>query len=196
MTTVIPTGPRRPRRPALFPGLAILPLAILLSACGLDNPDAFAPSCPVVEVPGAAADLVSYDGDTRDIGHLIARAGVTRVTGSCRNAGGRTNAVVTDISLGMTVTRGPTAGRTVKIPYFIAVVYDGTIRNKKQFVETVEFPSNVTQMLTHAPVVPITLPLSRHVTIDGYHIEVGFQLTHDQLEYNRTHLVAPSFHPM
>jgi hypothetical protein len=201
LTPIIPTGPRRVRRPAPFSGLAVSPLAALtlaltLSACGQSDFNGFAPACPVVEVPGPAADLLSYQGDTRDIGHMIAHASMTRVTGSCRVASRRSNDVVTDISLGMSVTRGPTAGRSVDIPYFIAVVYNGEIKSKRQFVETVEFPPNVTQTLTHTHTVPITLPVSRHVTIDGYHIEVGFQLTHQQLDYNRTHLIAPSFHPM
>ncbi|WP_323990821.1 hypothetical protein [Nguyenibacter sp. L1] len=196
MTIVIPTGPRRPRRPALLCGLALLPLAILLTACDADNPNAFAPACPLVEVPGPAADLAAYDGETHDVGHLVARASLTRVSGSCRAAGRHTHDIVTDISLGLTVSRGPATGHAVDIPYFIAVVQDGEIKSKKQFVETVTFPPNVTETHIFTHIVPITLPIGHHVTVDSYHIEVGFQLTRAQLDYNRAHLLTPAFHPL
>lgn len=199
MTIASPSGPRR-FRPAHLRGLAILPLAMSLAACAMDNPNGFAPSCPVVEVPGAAADQMAFTGPSHDIGHLASRASVTRVTGQCRTGPGtgpgRPASVVADISLGLNVTRGPGAGRTVEIPYFIAVVYGDEIKNKKQFTETVQFPANVTQMLTHTRIVPITLPVSKHVTIDGYRLEVGLQLTKEQLDYNQTHLIAPTFHHM
>ncbi|MBB2169383.1 hypothetical protein HLH36_13655 [Gluconacetobacter aggeris] len=195
MTIVSPSGLRR-FRPAHLSGLAILPLAMSLAACSLDNPDAFAPSCPIVEVPGAAADLVAFTGPSHDIGHLASRASVTRVTGQCHKGEGKSASVVADISLGLNVTRGPGAGRTLEIPYFVAVVYGDEIKNKKQFTETVQFPANVTQMLTHTRIVPITLPVSKHVTIDGYRLEVGLQLTKEQLDYNQTHLIAPTFHHM
>lgn len=195
MTIVSPSG--LPRfRPARLGGLAILPLAMSLAACSMDNPDGFAPSCPTVEVPGAAADLVAFNGASRDIGHMAVRASVTRVTGQCHAGSGHPAPVVAEISLGLNVTRGPGTGRTVEIPYFVAVVYGDEIKNKKQFVETVQFPANVTQMLTHARVVPITLPVSKRVTIDGYRLEVGLQLTKEQLDYNQTHLIAPTFHHM
>lgn len=196
MTIVSPSGLSR-FRPAHLSGLAILPLAMSLAACTLDNPDAFAPSCPTIEVPGAAADLVAFSGPSHDIGHMAARASVTRVTGQCHAGTGRAPVpVVAEISLGLNVTRGPGTGRTVEIPYFVAVVYGDEIKSKKQFVETVQFPANVTQMLTHARVVPITLPVSKRVTIDGYRLEVGLQLTKEQLEYNQTHLIPATFHPM
>ncbi|WP_240161978.1 hypothetical protein [Gluconacetobacter azotocaptans] len=205
MTIAIPNGLRRLCRPVAFRGvalrLALLSLALLPSACQMDDPNAFAPACPVVEVPGEAADLVAYAGDAHDIAHMTTRVGLTRVTGNCqqgsRGGKGRARSITTNISVGMDVTRGPaTKGRSVEIPYFIAVVYDGEIKSKKQFVETVTFPPNVTHMLTHTRIVPIDLPVSHRVTIDGYHIEVGFQLTPDQLAYNRSHLITPSFHPL
>ncbi|WP_246379739.1 hypothetical protein [Gluconacetobacter johannae] len=201
MTIAIPHGLHRLRRPVAFRGLALLSLALLPAACSLDDPNAFAPACPVVEVPGEAADLVAYAGDAHDIAHMTTRASLTRVTGNCQQGSsgghGRARSITTNISVGMDLTRGPaTKGRTVDVPYFVAVVYDGEIKSKKQFVETIEFPPNVTHMLTHTRIVPIDLPVSHRVTIDGYHIEVGFQLTPDQLAYNRSHLITPSFHPL
>ncbi|MFW7267187.1 hypothetical protein ACMAUO_04350 [Gluconacetobacter sp. Hr-1-5] len=197
MTIASPSGLRR-FRPAHLSGLAILPLAMSLAACSLENPDGFAPACPTIEVPGAAADQIAFTGSSHDIGHLASRASVTRVTGQCHRGAGHQlmTAVVAEVSLGLNVTRGPSVGRTVEVPYFIAVVYGDEIKNKKQFVEKVQFPANVTQMLTHTRIVPITLPVSKHVTIDGYRLEVGLQLTKEQLEYNQTHLIAPSFHHM
>lgn len=198
MTIASPGGLRR-FRPAHLSGLAILPFAMSLAACSMDNPDGFAPACPTVEVLGAAADQIAFTGPSHDIGHLASRASVTRVTGQCHRGAGdqkKTASVVAEVSLGLNVTRGPGTGRTVEVPYFIAVVYGDEIKNKKQFVEKVQFPANVTQMLTHTRIVPITLPVSRHVTIDGYRLEVGLQLTKEQLEYNQTHLIAPTFHHM
>ncbi|MCE2574933.1 hypothetical protein [Komagataeibacter sp. FNDCR2] len=155
----------------------------------------FAPACPVVEIPSEAADYYQYSGTDHDITHLIARASLTRVVGSCE-AGSQRN-VITGLKIGLHVERGP-ASRVnfVNIPYFVAVVFNGDIKSKKEFVAHVSFEDGRMQDLTHTGNIPIALPVSRRVHSDQYHIEIGFQLTKAQLDFNRAHLVMPTFHKM
>jgi hypothetical protein len=42
----------------------------------------------------------------------------------------------------------------------------------------------------------IDLPDAARQDPDSYRLEVGFQLTQQQLTYNRSHLVPPSFKPL
>ncbi|ATU72025.1 hypothetical protein CFR78_02735 [Komagataeibacter rhaeticus] len=184
----------RLRRTALkFCALASLPL---LAACsGESDSIDFAPACPVVEIPGEAADYYQYSGTDHDITHLVARASLTRVVGSCEAGEHRT--VMTNMKIGLHVERGPASKVDfVNIPYFVAVVFNGEIKSKKEFVAHVSFEDGRMQDLTHTSNIPITLPVSRHIHSDQYHLEIGFQLTKAQLDFNRAHLVMPTFHKM
>ncbi|GBQ46669.1 hypothetical protein ACM0P6_05535 [Komagataeibacter sucrofermentans] len=168
----------------------------LLGACeGESDSIDFAPACPVVEIPGEAADYYQYTGNDHDVTHLVARASLTRVVGSCEEGQHRT--VMTNMKIGLHVERGPASGvNFVNIPYFVAVVFNGEIKSKKEFVAHVSFADGRMQDLTHTRDIPITLPVSRHIHSDQYHIEIGFQLTKAQLDFNRAHLVMPTFHKM
>ncbi|MFT9376016.1 hypothetical protein [Komagataeibacter saccharivorans] len=192
---MIPAHPlSRLRRMALT--FCTVPMLALVGACSnaSDSID-FAPACPVVEVPSEAADYYQYAGNDHDVTHLVARASLTRVVGSCE--AGAQRSVMTNMKIGLHVERGPASkAEFVNIPYFVAVVFNGEITSNKEFVAYVSFEDGRMQDLTHTRNIPITLPVSRHIHSDQYHIEIGFQLTKAQLDFNRAHLVMPTFRKM
>ena len=176
--------------------LTLLALPLLAAGCQNESDSiSFAPTCPVVEVPGEAADYYQYTGSEHDLSHLVVRAALREVVGSCEDGLHRT--VVTNMQIGLHVVRGPASKvNFVNIPYFVAVVYNGEIKSKKQFIAHIEFDNGDLQKATSTRNIPITLPISRRIHSEQYHIEIGFQLTQAQLDFNRAHLVMPSFHKL
>lgn len=175
---------------------ALLALPLLASGCQTQSDSiAFAPACPVVEIPGEAADYYQYTGSEHDLSHLVVRSALREVVGSCADGAHRT--VVTNMQVGLHVVRGPASKvNFVNIPYFVAVVYNGEIKSKKEFIAHIEFDGGELQKITSTRNIPITLPISRRIHSDQYHIEIGFQLTQAQLDFNRAHLVMPTFHKL
>jgi hypothetical protein len=181
-----------PLLPVRRPILRLLPLAAfaMLASCAPDNPDAFAPACAPVGILGEAADYSDYGGaEARaDLSRLIAHGSITGVSGHCSAAANNT-ALHTEIRLDLAITRGPAApGRTLSVPYFIAVTRDGRVITKQSLVATAQFPDNGDRVLVRTDPVTLDLPVSRAKPGASYRIEVGFQLTSAQLGYNRAHL--------
>lgn len=173
-------------------GAALLPLA----ACGPDEQSAFAPACPHVEIVGQAADSYSYNGRGLDVGSLVSHASMTGLTGAC--AAGphdeHKKTVRTQLSIAMTVDRGPAAGGdTIVLPYFVVVLRDGHIVDKKIFEVPVSFEPNTSTTTLRTPIRIIDVPASDNIQDTNYTMEIGFQLTHAQLNYNRAHLHPASF---
>lgn len=167
--------------------------ALSLSACGQEEESAFAPTCPHVEILGEAADSYQYDGRGLDAGSLVSHASMTGLTGNCEAAPKKS--VRTRISVAMDVERGPAAKeQTITLPYFIAVLHDGNIIDKKMFDVPVTFEGNASSAVLRTPVRIIDVPASPDLQQTNYALEVGFQLTHAQLDYNRAHLRPANFH--
>lgn len=177
-----------------LPLIAIAGMGIGLTACNQDDESAFAPICPPVEILSQAADFYQYDGHGLDAGSLVTHAGMSGLTGNCEAAPKKT--VRTKLSLGITVERGPASdGRDIVLPYFVAVMHDGKIVDKKEFEVPVSFAGNQTVVSLRTPVRLIDVPASPDLQQTNYSLKVGFQLTREQLDYNQTHLRPAIFTP-
>ena len=167
--------------------LAGLAATCALAACGPDNPDDFAPECVPVGILADAADRTTYAGPSRDLATLVSQASLVAVNGSCADAdrghGLRTRANVT-----ITVLRGPAGtARDVTVPYFIAVLHGSDIVEKHELSIEAHFPPNVDRLALRSDPLVLDLPISRRMSSDSYRLEVGLQLTPEQLAYNREH---------
>lgn len=89
----------------------------------------------------------------------------------------------------ITATRGPAnENHEARVDYFVTVVDRAhTILNKQIFTLNVGFPGNRTRVVVKDDDPPITvdIPLAEGTDGRGYGIIVGFQLTPEELEYNR-----------
>lgn len=157
----------------------------------------FAPACPTVNVPGAAADRIVYDGKGLDIGHLISQAQIVSVQGDCNNgtedASHRPFTRVR-ISINLHLERGPAAtANEITIPYFFAIVRNGEIVDKKIFETTLPLEARHSSQEFNTPLRLLDVPSGGNAHYSPYTLEVGFQLTRQQLDYNFSHLLPAKF---
>lgn len=170
---------------------ALLSAALLaggLSGCGPQDPNAFAPECVPVGILAEAADLDSYAGDTHDLSTLVNHVGIAGVGGSCSDAK-EGHALHTNISVVITLQRGPAAlTRDVDVPYFIAVLHGGEVVAKHSLTLAAHFPPNTDRLALKSDTLSFELPISRRMSSESYRLEVGLQLTPEQLAFNRQHM--------
>jgi len=155
--------------------------------------------CPRVSVLGDAARLTRFaEGPGRDLTDVAYEAEMTNVFSGCEHVvdddSGQT-VVVIAVAPVVSAVRGPAnRDHEARFDYFVTVVGpDNAILNKETFGLTVQFPGNRTRVRFRDddPPVTIDLPLSGDVSATGYRLFVGFQLTPDELGYNRRRGTTP-----
>jgi hypothetical protein len=173
---------------SLARAFSVLGGLLALSACGPDNSDSFAPECVPVGILAEAADASSYAGPSHDVSTLVTQASIAGVNGSCSDAQ-KGRALHTQASVVITVQRGPAAAaRDITIPYFVAVLHGTDIVAKHNRTIEAHFPPNVDRLALRSDPLVLDLPISRRMSSDSYRLEVGLQLTPEQLAYNRAHM--------
>jgi hypothetical protein len=163
--------------------LLAVPL-LALAGCGGGTEDAFAPACPTVTILRDAADLTRYRGAGRDLTDTVLGGRITGIKGDCKRDGADT--VVTTVQVGIELARGPAApGRQAELAYFVAVLDGERILDKQVFPLRAEFPANGDRLRFNGDDVELRLKVRQDKTAAAYHIQVGFQLTPAELEFNR-----------
>ena len=165
---------------------ALLWLAPLLAlaGCGGTSDEKFAPACPQPSIPRDLNDLTRFRGAGRDLTDTVLDARITGLSGKCERNG--TDAVLTTVSVGIELTRGPAAAsRTAELAYFVAVSEGERILDKRVFNLRAEFPSNTDRLRLSGDDVELRLPVSATKTAAAYRVSVGFQLTPAEIEVNR-----------
>jgi len=168
-------------------GLGLFAVA-LLAGCGQEADDIRLQeiTCPAVAVPAYGRDLVQWQGDGHDLTNLAYRVRIADAEGSCTQSN-RTLNLSTRILVILQATRGPAlAGRTITADYFVAVMRQGRIIDKQDYELTGVFPPNTDQLTLPGQPVKMNLPISQQIDGSAYTIEVGMQLTPDQLSDNVT----------
>ncbi|HKM65487.1 MAG TPA: hypothetical protein VJY39_23660 [Acidisphaera sp.] len=172
-------------------GVALAAVVTLLNLGACSQPGAyeFAPPCPRTGIVADAADIVSFrptaSGPSQDLTDMIVTGRITGLRGACsREDNGRERVKVTVL---VQLTRGPAlASRTVSVPYFLSVSNGDTILAKDPQTATVEFPPNVDRVqFTSAPIT-LSLPTTKDKSGASFDVLAGFQLTPDELAYNRS----------
>jgi hypothetical protein len=162
-----------------------VPPLLALAGCGGGTQDAFAPACPGAAIVRDAADLSRYHGGQRDLVDTELEGRITGINGNCKRDGADT--VVTTVQVGIELTRGPAApGRRAELAYFVAVLDGESILDKQVFPLRAEFPPNADRLRLSGDDVELRLPVRENKTAAAYRIEVGFQLTPEELEANRS----------
>ena len=168
-------------------GLGLAAAALGISACAGGGEEA-APTCPSVIVVGDARQITQFlPGQGRDLTDIVLEASIVDFNGTCETD---TNDDVefVDVELNLTIEarRGPAnSDRTGAYEYFVAIVDQGkNIRAREVFASDFEFEDGRTRL---AAVEELTqeIPLRPGEAGQDYDIMVGFQLTREQLEYNR-----------
>ncbi|MAI49348.1 MAG: hypothetical protein CMM16_02130 [Rhodospirillaceae bacterium] len=158
-------------------------LGSLIAACGLLDKDVKY-RCPAVFILEDAKAMTRFKpGPGRDITDILFEAEIVNFAGDCDYDEGEAEI---QLSVQIRVERGPASkGRRVAFDYFVVVQKTKSQPEGKSIFNVVgEFEGNRTRMLYQddlAMAVPVKVPK------DGAALEIvlGFQLTPDELKYNR-----------
>ena len=165
-------------------------LVLLVVTAGLpgacSKPDAFAPACPQLAMLRDGADLTRFNGHGRDITDLVVEAHLLAVPATCHWADDSHKQVEAKIKVAMSVSRGPSMpGRAVDVPYFVAVSEGDTIYDKQVYTGRINFPANTDRLSLTTSEISLLFPVSHDKSAAAYKITVSYQLTPDELAYNR-----------
>lgn len=165
--------------------IAFLPFlcVLFLGGCSLfqkDDPR----TCPRLSILNEANRVVIYrDGPGRDLIDVRHEAQIGDISWSCKYSKEQVK-VLAKISI--LAQRGPAStAPEAQFNYFVAVTESGRdILAKEVFQSTIPFPEGRTQAGVFEEIEEI-IPLASESDGPNFEIIVGFQLSKDQLEYNR-----------
>jgi hypothetical protein len=182
-----------------LPGLSVFVLAMPLAGCetlGLSTPspeERFAmdtgPICPVTAVLADAVTVTKLKPGTQTAApnpaNVVFTAEMSQAKLDCsynRNA----NRLTVDINFAVKATRGPAAtGPDPQVDFFVAVVdIDNNIVSKTVFHGEADLRGRNSNTYTQK-VNDFAVPLAMDKRPSDYEILTGFQLTPDELAYNR-----------
>jgi len=172
-----------------FPGLvsrleacmAVLALAAMLAGCSGTSEDLTCPAAATA--PDLDAVAIFAPGASTDAANVQAAGKIFNVSRQCENEKGGilVNALITVDA----VRVAPQVSRAEYV-YFVAVVDSTrTILNEQRFTLDAQFTSQ--DFRQYVEKISVHLPLQHVSSGDAYAIIVGFQLTPEQLEFNRAH---------
>lgn len=182
---------RRPRRAALLAGATALAMATLAtSSCSMFD-QSVPPPCPSVSVLGDASRITKFvDGPGRDLIDVRYEAQIADAAGSCTydvDKDTRAGKLDVEMTVVMDLSRGP-ADREgqAQINYFVALLgKDQAILNKQHFNATVAFPPNTSKLAWQDEPVYLSIPLAAGQTGRDFQIFVGYDLTQEEVRFNR-----------
>ena len=163
-----------------------------IGGCALFGGEEVPPPCPRVSVLSEAASVTRFaDGPGRDLIDVDFQGELTDVLSACVHdvADDGSGTIIVELAAELLAARGPAnRDREAQFDYFVTVTSaSGRILNKETFGLTVTFPGNRTRLtlLDDDPPVSLTLPMAPNQRVDDYRVLVGFQLSREELEYNR-----------
>ena len=169
--------------------LWMLPVvAVALAACDRIATSGLPPaSCPRVTILQDGADLTRFrEGAGQDLSVMVADARIQGLNASC-DYGQRGTVVNVSLTVQFQVERGPAARGPVSLPWFVIVTNadDESVVQRRAYEMGVTFRPNVTRTSTTSPPVRMTFPIRDGRRATDYNVRIAFQLTEQELEYNR-----------
>lgn len=171
--------------------LSAMVAAVLLSltvACAEKTPP---PACPGGgKLRDASTITVFRDGPGRDITDIEYRAAIFDVRGGCEYFL-EENRMTMSFQAVFDIEPGPTAeAAQIRIPYFVAIVKKGNVLIEKPgfkgvFEAVATLPERRTDFRYQDAAIEIELPIGEEINPREIEILFGFQLTEEQLNYNR-----------
>ncbi|OIN86680.1 MAG: hypothetical protein AUJ12_05220 [Alphaproteobacteria bacterium CG1_02_46_17] len=147
-------------------------------------------NCPQLKILGEISEISQFaNPKAPKLEELVSSAKFTTIDASCSVA---PNSVTLEIALDFDGTLGPVGMKNggseanYAYPYFLSVITpSGQILSKDVFALSMVYDSGNIQMHKQDKLRQ-TIPLMAGQTASGYQIVVGFQLSEDELNYNRT----------
>ncbi|MSO84615.1 MAG: hypothetical protein EXR02_01750 [Rhodospirillales bacterium] len=166
-------------------------LGLLLAACGLFTKKEPPPGpCSRAVILGDAEHMVQFrDGPGRDILDISYSGRLIRIFADCEYEMNkdRTGVMSVRVYLAIEAERGPVnRDRIASYRYFVTLT-DAQREpvSKNVFDLAAQFPGNVTRMVLTDDTVEMKVPIGAGQSGKNFTIFVGFQLSDEQLEFNR-----------
>ena len=161
-------------------GVAALALAIPLSASAKTKPrGAGAGVCPSVSILTDATRLTQMQN-----GRIDLKAEIRTPALSCSLTGDKAKS---HLSFSVKSAIAPTSAATTRtVPYFVAIISEGKVIGKEVFQLALPFVGDKRKLMVKEYVDRIEIPIAPNKSADDYAVTIGFQLTQEQVEYNRT----------
>jgi hypothetical protein len=164
--------------------LAVLALAALAAGCGSSKPE---PACPRGIIPIDASKITRFrDGPGRDLTDVLVTGNIQNIlVDECKYD--KDSVAINNFQLAITADRGPAdRSRAADFEYWVAVVDpERKVLKREAFNVHFDFAE-----LNHVGVVVsdlvLRIPMTDIMKAPGYQIVVGFQLTPQELEWNRS----------
>ena len=164
--------------------IAVSALGLLVSGCGLFDKDVKY-RCPAVFILDDARELTRFKpGPGRDITDILFQAEIVNFVGDCDYDEGTAEI---ELSVQILVERGPAnKGREVAFEYFVAMPqFQSQTEGKRVFSVVGAFDGNLTRM-QYQDDLEMTIPVSAPTDGAAVEIVLGFQLTPEELKFNRS----------
>jgi hypothetical protein len=143
--------------------------------------------CPLMGVLYDSARLVEFGGDGRQrYGNVTFTGEMRGVRGLCRYVG--EDPIAMSLEIDMAFGRGPAAqAESQTFTYWVAVARRGAAPIEKQYYTVeVRFPRGQDVMESTQTIASIVIPRANSdISGENFEILVGFELTPDQLSFNR-----------
>ena len=174
-----------PRTSTLLRRSAAIALAMLVGGCGLFSRGEKEPACPRAQIVAETASVTKFaGGGSQDLSAIAFDGRLEGIEARCSYDKAGVNI---ELRLQVGATRGP-ADRTrrVDLDYFVAVMDpEGNIRAKEQFQAPFQFADERSRV-SRIEELQQRIPLADRARGAGYQILAGFQLSAEELAYNRS----------
>jgi len=144
-------------------------------------------SCPKVAIVRDLAEVTQFRAGGRDLTDVQSRAALADFSGNCEYA---SDGVTVNVNVFLVAERGPALqGNQASYRYFVAVAKPGedTPSAKTEFETSVTFEPGKPRAGTREELAP-KIPLPKDTNAKDWKIFVGFQLTPDELAFNRAQM--------
>ncbi|OYD84562.1 hypothetical protein [Azospirillum brasilense] len=185
----IGTPARKSPRALAFASLGVLALTGCSGLGGGSNTAADAAlACPKVSIVRDLAEVTQFrNGGGRDLTDVTSRAALADYSGNCDYT---SDGVTVNVNVFLIAERGPAMqGNTANYRYFVAVAKPGeeTPTTKTEFDTSVTFDAGKLRSGSREELAP-KIPLPKDANGKDWKIFLGFQLTPDQLAFNRAQM--------
>lgn len=172
--------------------IAVLAFAgLALTGCGglglgPKDPAEAALACPKVSIVRDLSEVTVFRPGGRDLTDLETRAALADFTGNCEYT---SSGVTVNVNVYLIAERGPALkGDAAKYQYFVALAKpDDTLVSKAYFDTDVTFPAGQPRAGTKEELAP-KIPLPQDANAKDWKVYLGFQLTPEQLTFNRSQM--------
>lgn len=146
-------------------------------------------ACPRVGIVRELSEVVQFrPGKGREPSDVLSHGVLSDYNGNCEY---RDDGVTVNVALSLVAERGPAlTGSQATYRYFVAVVPPGvepTGGSKREFDTSVDFASGQTRAGNREELSQ-TIPLPKDTNAKDWRIYIGFQLSNEELAFNRAAL--------